>query len=247
MKKSNRIPVAEFLLIVIILFLSAMAVAPEGKCEVVVLVDDFGADYSIEAQRDLLEIMTRHDTHATLFVIPNHNLNAPISKNTDLSTLLLESGLPLGMHGYQHYIGKEGTEFQFLTEVGAGHLIGLGNKEFQAAFGKGAKIFRAPGNLINMRAQRAVRSYWMLDATFLVAHEYTWYMEEGNKADALEKARYHLQRDCRLRGHYILAAHVGAANDPAGLDFLDRLLSGIDRGTHQFVELEAFLPPNSNI
>jgi predicted deacetylase len=209
---------------------------PEGKM-VWIEVHDVSPGYD-EELREVIEVLERHRNafdRAVLFVIPNHGGRDPISLHPEFVNYLmrLESmGYELGLHGYSHTNPLTKPEFDTSLKE-AERLLNLAKSEFEKAGLDFPEVFLPPGwrtssevaKLLRKRFEMVYYFYYLETKDGIVpskSHEYVWH---GIRAGGVRLARLDYLRS---EGIYRLTLHLGAINDPRGLEFLDEFLEWIE-------------------
>lgn len=201
-------------------------------------VHDVSPGYGVEKLREITDILERHRRVAekvVLFVIPNHAGVTPLSSYPEFVSVLKnlsEEGFILGIHGYTHREPEWDPEFNTDVE-NAKKLIEASRQEFRKAGLVPARYFAPP----NWYASAEVSPYLREEFDFVYyafsidtpsgpmpypTHEYTWYNIDFGGIKKAEKDFL------QSKGVFRLTIHVGAANSPKNLEFLEQFLSWVE-------------------
>ncbi|MFQ6136858.1 MAG: DUF2334 domain-containing protein [Candidatus Hydrothermarchaeales archaeon] len=220
-------------LLILLLLSFPMASTPTHK-QMWVEIHDASPGYGTERLDEVIKILERHDVDKkVIFVIPNHNNVAPLSKYPDFASYLEEKemqGYLIGAHGYTH----EGFEF-YCSRERAEELIEASKVEFRS-HGLTPKIFYPPRYLVSDDSLEVLKNNY--DEIYLLNnivkgnrtlpyfdHEFTWFNVDHRVTLPIAKLFYLGSR----REVFRLGVHIGAVNNPENLRFLDEFLAWTDR------------------
>ncbi len=203
--------------------------------EVWIEIHDVSPGWAYWRLEEITNITDRHPTRIAkkvLFIIPNHANNTPLSKYPEYSrrlVLLEKRGYILGLHGYTHFYEEMNT-----TLDNTKTLIDMGRREFEEEGFNDPTYFVPPGWVSSEEVSEYLEStfeYVYYAGTMKTpegikrypTHEYTWYATDADAALADAKEDY--ENSTKV---FRLTIHVGAANTPGGLAFLEEFLSWLD-------------------
>ncbi|NOZ76988.1 MAG: DUF2334 domain-containing protein [Euryarchaeota archaeon] len=225
----------------ILLWLAAGALLALPPChgdpaQIWVEVHDASPGYGVEALDEVLAVLERHNIHRTVvFVIPNHAGATPLSGYPGFVEYLKEKesgGIELGAHGYTH----EGFEFRCSGEE-ARELVARSKEEFARA-GLRPRIFAPPRYLVTSESMEVLLDAY--DEVYLLGevavpggrvpswlHDFSLGPIPYSIVMPFAKLSYRLNRG----GVFRLGVHMGYANNPEYLEFLDAFLTWTDQRT----------------